>query len=163
MREQTNVGISSLAKNMADRLLDLRIKGYTYAPRNSLSDSTLVQVASGCPNLERFEYFISSHYVIKHDGLSEIGVMALLRSCTKLKHLVLVDTKKVGLAAFEFIVDAEGSHLRHLDVGGVPSLFGSANADRVRSRLKEHIEETIITASSERFRDWHYRRRFMLV
>jgi hypothetical protein len=89
--------------------------------------------------------------------------MALLRSCTKLKHLVLVDTKKVGLAAFELIADAEGSHLRHLDVEGVPSPFGSANADRVRSRLEEHIEETIITASSERFRDWHCRRRFMLV
>jgi hypothetical protein len=159
MWKVTNVGISSLSESMADRLLDLRIKGYTslnYAGR-TLSDSTLIQVANVCPNLERFDYWISlQHHVPENDALSEIGVMALLRSCTKLKHLSLIDTKKVGLAAFEFIANANGSHLRHLDVEGVPSLFGH-NAGRVRSRLEEHIEETIIRVSSERFRQWHFR------
>jgi hypothetical protein len=151
--EANHVSILALAKNMADRLLDLRIKGCISNSSNSFSDSTLIQMASDCPNLERFEYFFGCSWLVRHDKFSEIGVMALLHSCTKLKHLVLVDTKKVGLAAFEFIADAEGSQLRHLDVEGVPSLFGSANADRVRSRLEKHIEETNITASSECFRD----------
>jgi hypothetical protein len=156
----TNMGISSFAENMADRLLDLRINGSTIEPpKGYLSDSTLIQIASVCPNLERFDYWISLHcYEVKHDALSEIGVMALLRSCTKLKHLLLVNTKKVGLAAFELIANANGSHLRHLDVEGVPGLFGSAHAVRVRSRLEEHIEETIITESSESFNKRYYAR-----
>ena len=90
------------------------------------------------------------------NSLSEIGVIALLRSCSKLTHLSLIDTKNVGLAAFEFIADRNGSHLHHLDVEGVPSLFGGADADLVRFRLEEHIEETIIAESSLRFRSWYY-------
>jgi hypothetical protein len=160
MWKVTNMGISSLAENMADRLLDLRIKGDTCEPpRGYLLDSTLIQIASVCPNLERFAYWIRfQYYEGEHDGLSEIGIMALLRNCNKLKHLLLVDTKQVGLAVFEFIAKANGGRLRHLDVQGVPSLFGSTNADRVRLRLEEHIEETIIVESSKRFYDWHYKR-----
>jgi hypothetical protein len=59
---------------------------------------------------------------------------------------------------FELIANTNGSHLRHLDVEGVPCLFGSANADHVLSHLEEHIEENIITESSERFYDVLYRR-----
>jgi hypothetical protein len=162
MWKVSNMGISSFAENMAERLLDLRIKGDTCGPPHGyLSDSTVIQIATVCPNLERFAYWIRFvHYEGEHDVFSETGVMALLRGCTKLKHLLLVDTPKVGLEAFELIASTHGINLCHLDVEGVPSLFGSANADRVRSHLEEQIEDTVIAEDSKRFYDWHYREQY---
>jgi hypothetical protein len=160
MWKATNTGIYSFVEKMADRLLHLCIKGETFVdePVGYLSDSTLIQIGRVCPNLEGFAYWLSLRaYNVRHDSFSGAGVMALFRGCTKLKKLLLVDTRNVGLEAFVLIANTNGSSLSYLCVEGVPSLC-SANADHVRSRLEEQIENVVITRHSKRCYDVPFRR-----
>jgi hypothetical protein len=162
MQKVRNMGVYSFVEKMADRLLVLCIKGLVLpidGPTGYLRDCSLIQIARVCPNLEEFTYWLyvwHRHYFEAHDAFSETGVMALFRGCTRLKHLFLVDTQNVGLEAFELIANTSGSSLKYLCVEGVSSLFGSANADHVRSRLEEHIENVVIARTSKRFVDLHY-------
>jgi hypothetical protein len=164
MPKATNMGVYSFVEKMADRLLVICIKSDYLdlnGPRGYLSDCSLIQIARVCPNLEGFTYWISvwfKGYNGAVDDFSETGVMALFRGCTKLKHLFLADTQKVGLEAFELIANTSGSSLKYLCVEGVSSLFGSANADHVRSRLEEQIENVVIARTSEGFYDLHFSR-----
>ena len=137
----TNLGVTELARNMGERLVDLRIRGTTIS-QHGLSDSALQTISEVCPNIERFDYLHvlpSMYYESQRDGLSETGVTALVRGCRKLRSLTLVNTKNVGLEAFEAIL-GETTNLLHLRLKGIPSLFGTETANIVRLGLIDTVD-----------------------
>ena len=66
-------------------------------------------IASKCPNLRSFTYklesFGAAYYNRVFDGLSDDGILALVRGCRKLESLELINARRVKAACFETIRD----------------------------------------------------------
>lgn len=87
----TSWGISTVARDMGNRLLDLRIKAETIT-NNYVSGHTLETIASSCPNLKYFAYKSSAdslYYNSSLDGVRGENVLALVKACPKLETLEL--------------------------------------------------------------------------
>ena len=66
MWNATSLGIRSLAQNMGERLLDLRIRGDPIT-QHYLTNAALTTVGSSCPNLKYFSYKVGRILCIRYD------------------------------------------------------------------------------------------------
>lgn len=64
-------------------------------------------IAGNCPNLKSFTYKLDIFrcYSRFFDGLSDSGILALVRGCRKLESLELINAKRVKAACFTTIRD----------------------------------------------------------
>ena len=149
MRHATCNGAVTMARNLGERLLDLRIMGETTSQCASyLSDGDLENISRACPNLMRFTYVLRHVWNVPYeqakDKLTGRGIQALIGNCSNLECLVLENTKNIDLAAFLLL----GRHtkLSSLRLHGVPILFESEYANRVRLGLEMTIDDCDICA-----------------
>jgi hypothetical protein len=112
----TDAGIAAFGQQTGDRLVSIRVRD-SFNCRQKLSDETLVVISRCCPNLECFAYeFCESRFNRGETEciLTEKGVIALLKGCTKLKSLTLISIPTISLQLFEEIVENDAVKLDHL-------------------------------------------------
>jgi hypothetical protein len=134
----TRNGVWHFLKNMADRLVDLRIRAtlnHQSADTDAwvFRDADLQEISRLCPNLEHFSY-MDQHTDRK--VLHKEGVISLVRGCPKLKSIVLINTDSVQIEAFECIAE-HAANLQNLLVVGDSILMNNSD---LCLRLGEKIE-----------------------
>ena len=114
-------GVGSIVGAIGARLRVLCVQGETITG-NYIGDGTLIALTTVCPNLERFTYVLgASYWNAGADGLSERGVVALVRDGKRLARLELEGTQNVGLTAFQDIAQMLGG-------GGFAACGGASSA-----------------------------------
>ena len=114
-------GVGSIVGAIGARLRVLCVQGETITG-NYIGDGTLIALTTVCPNLERFTYVLgTSYWNAGADGLSERGVVALVRDGKRLARLELEGTQNVGLTAFQDIAQMLGG-------GGFAACGGASSA-----------------------------------
>ena len=114
-------GVGSIVDAIGARLRVLCVQGETITG-NYIGDGTLIALTTVCPNLERFTYVLgTSYWNAGADGLSERGVVALVRDGKRLARLELEGTQNVGLTAFQDIAQMLGG-------GGFAACGGASSA-----------------------------------
>jgi hypothetical protein len=136
----TNNGIIEMAA-ISPNLLDLKINGSLLY----LADSTLLQIAESCKNLQHFAYSTCRWgYNLLRDMLSGVGVIGLVRGCRRLETLELADAKRVDRESFQTIIDLvedgdeEGEFSLHkIDLRGYPFVIKSEPL-RIEEKFQSH-------------------------
>lgn len=133
----TDTGIRKLITTMGERLLEIKIMDYK--GEAFLEDDTLRAIGEHCPNLAKFGYKMTG---IKTVPLTEAGVEALVHGCPKLSTLVLLNTKRVGLAVFESLANDEvfGANLSYLHLYRMSVNEDNERARRIRQALEKKVE-----------------------
>jgi hypothetical protein len=110
----TDAGIASFCRAIGPRLTALSIHDQ-YFRNKKFSDETMQIIADFCPNLKLLD--LALNQFDETSPVSAKGVIALLRGCTTLSTLNLIEANSVGKDAFEFICANPGG-LKRVFVAG---------------------------------------------
>ena len=103
----TSSGITSAVQMMGEQLLDLRIETIL----SYVSESTMIAIATHCPNLKYFAFRDRGHYSNNLDGVTGRSVVALVRACGHLETLELHKTTCMKQCHYVEIAELVSSNL----------------------------------------------------